>query len=679
TGSGIYRDVTLVRKAAVFVPIWGVTVKTPKVSQDSAQIGLELDLHNSLATPVEVQLTGHITDAAGQIQAEYTSIVQLDAASKAKHTAQLEITQPSLWSPDTPHMYTAVTQVVLNGEIVDTTTTPFGMRYFHFDADQGFFLNGHNMLIKGVCLHHDAGLVGAAVPDGVWRRRLQHLKTMGCNAIRTAHNPSSAQFLDLCDELGFLVQNEFFDEWSYGKDKRLNKHDRHGDAISQGYADYFQEWAEHDLKTTILRDKNHPCIFQWGIGNEIEWTYLNYSAATGYFDAEANGNYFWTLPPYSSQDIKKRFDDLPAVAHDLTETAQQLAEWTRELDDSRPVIANCILPSASHVTGYGDALDIVGYSYRAVMYDRGHEDFPDKVIMGTENLGQWHEWKNVIDRPFISGLFFWTGIDYLGEAEAHSSWPVKATASGMLDLAGFPKPAYHMIKSLWQDAPHCQLYTQLLDESEYVLEANDVIEKHKGAWQTRLWFWHKVNKHWNYPPDELIVAEVYSNCDTVELFLNGTSLGEQRLRDQEDRIFKWAVPFAAGKLEARATNACGQTVTNHLVTAGQPHHLKLTADKLTLDADAYDVSHIIVQLCDINGNPVRHEDHRVSFELIGSCENLGVDTGSADNVQPHNADSIVTSQGHALMIVRSRFESGSVTIQARADDLAPASLTLEIR
>ena len=385
----------------------------------------------------------------------------------------------------------------------------------------------------------------------------------------SAHNPASDVLLDLCDEMGFLMQEEFFDEWDNPKDKRANEKEVTVDYITRGYGEHFHEWAKTDLQTTLLRDINHPCIIQWSIGNEIEWTYPKFNMATGYFGADATGNYFWSEPPYSIEKIRENISQYAKDRYEVGETAKKLASWVRELDTTRPIIANCILPCASYESGYVDALDMVGYSYRRVEYDRGHKHYPSKPIMGTENLGQWHEWKAVLDRPFISGMFIWTGFDYLGEAgPGHRlEWPVKGTNSGMIDYAGFPKPSFYMLKSLWNDEPSMKMYTQLLENSLYQVNSNNQIEpKDKEAWQYRLWVWHKVNQHWNYSDNEKAVVEIYSNCDEIELFLNKKSLGKKFLADLEDRVYSWYVPFEVGCLEAVGKKD-GKTINEVLCTA----------------------------------------------------------------------------------------------------------------
>lgn len=641
TGSGIYRSVELIGAAETHVPVWGTFVTTPDVTSKCAIVNLDVTLKNPTDS---TELKTVIFDPSG------TPVAQ------AENRQTLEIVNPQLWDLDTPHLYKAVTTVFVEGEAVDQAETVFGIRTIRFDADEGFFLNGKNRLIKGVCVHHDGGCVGAAVPKDVWRRRLGTLKKGGCNAIRIAHNPASNEFLDLCDEMGLLVQDEFFDEWDNPKDKRRNMNEQHDDYISRGSAEYFQEWAERDLKATMLSHRNHPCIFQWSIGNEIEWTYPRNAEATGFFDADWSGNYFWSQPPHSIEEIRRLLKELPKGKYDIGETAQKLAKWTKELDTSRPVIANCILPSASYESGYADALDIIGFSYRRVIYDYGHKNYPRLPLMGTENLGQWHEWKAVIERPFVAGTFLWTGIDYMGES--NEQWPVTTTRSGLLDRAGFEKGSFHMMKTLWSDEPHVHLTTQTLEKSPYVFDADSgfIGEEDSNAWKRKLWVWHDVNTHWNYADGEMVAVEVYSNCEAVELFLNGESLGVKHLKDFDDRIYKWAVPFAPGKLEAKAADT-----SDALQTSGMPVAIRLQVDGC----------HVIAQLVDADGTPVKTEEREIRFDVSGG-RILGVDNGAADSTQDYQSDKVTTSQGRCLLVVE-----GTCKVSASSKGLADAHIAVE--
>lgn len=712
TGAGIYRNVKLIKAKKLHIPIWGTFVTTPEVSAEKAKVSVAINLVNGFENQRKAEIVTKIYSGSMKLLTEHSDKVKIGGTSDAQLTQEFEIINPSLWKVDEANMYSAVTTVLVGGKVCDEYVTPFGIRSFIFDKDKGFSLNGQSMKIKGVCLHHDVGLVGSAVPKGVWRRRLSILKAGGCNAIRIAHNPGSQEFLDLCDEMGFLVQDEFFDEWDYPKDKRLNQEERHNDYVSRGYTEHFQECAEEDLKTVVRAHRNHPSIIQWSIGNEIEWTYNpRYRNVTGYFNMEWSGNYFWEMPPISPEEIKKRYlESQPVGKYVLAETAKKLADWTRELDTTRPVTANCILPSASHVTGYADALDVVGYSYRRVLYDYGHENYPDKPIMGTENLAQWHEWKAIEDRPFIAGTFLWTGADYMGEIRGN--WPIKASTSGMLDLASFTKGSYHMMKTLWTDEPHIYIATQNIEKSinKLNLETGLLEAKNPEKWKTALWTWHNINNHWNYQKGEMISVEVYSNCDQLELFLNGESLGMRKLAEFDDRIYKWAVPFESGELMLKGIKN-GIVSQEKLVTAKAPASIKIVSDVTTIDANGYDVVHVVAQLVDQAGNPVKTEERTIKF-LVGDktdvdksnvyvstsknagnlnkglktiiksvngkdmVEVLGVDNGAPDNVQDHKSDIIRTSQGKGLMILQSRKRKGVVNIRAVSENLT--SNTIEI-
>lgn len=677
TGSGIYRNVKLITTSHLHIPVWGTFIKTMSISSSSARVELDITVKNKNLSKNQFYLKTKIFNPNGAIVGERQEMFSIEQSDETTFKQNFEIVNPELWDIQSPAMYKAVTHIIQNDEVIDQYETPFGIRSFSFHKDKGFFLNGENIAIKGVCLHHDAGLVGAAVPNNVWRRRLEKLKKAGCNAIRISHNPGSEDFLNLCDEMGFLVQEEFFDEWDYPKDKRLNQNEQSVDYVTRGYTEHFQKWAEVDLKNTVKRDRNHPSIIQWSIGNEIEWTYPSYSHASGYFNMNWQGNYFWEKPPISPETIKTRFKASPKEEYTLAETAQKLSNWTKELDDTRPIIANCILPSVSHVSGYTDALDIVGYSYRRVLYDYGYENYPDKPIMGTENLVQWHEWKSVEERPFISGTFFWTGIDYMGES--NKSWPRKATPSGMLDVAGFEKPSYHMIKSLWNSDPHIYIATQTAKKSIFKIDEStgEAMEKKPGSWERALWFWHDVNEHWNYKNKELIIAEVYSNCSEVEMFLNGKSLGKKKLKDFPDHIYKWPITYESGELIAIGIKD-GREIRKHIFTTNKATEIALTSyEKATSKNN--NIIHVIVELLDTEGRKVKNQEATIEFKINGLGKILGVDNGAADNVQSFQSSKIKTSKGKALLIVQLEEYAKEVEVIATTADLETSEKRLTIR
>ncbi|QDP02177.1 glycoside hydrolase family 2 TIM barrel-domain containing protein [Thalassotalea sp. PS06] len=672
TGSGIYRDVKLITKDKLHIPIWGVQFLTPKVGAQWAHAEVNIDVQNDFNSDKTFELRAKLSDQQGKVVATAKRDISLSAKASVRESFNLAVVEPQLWSPDTPHRYQLTTQIYVDDKLVDQQSQAVGFRSLQFNADSGFWLNGKNLKIKGVNLHHDAGAVGVAVADDVWRRRFAKLKEAGVNAIRTAHNPMSERFLELTDEMGFLVQGEIFDEWDNPKDKRLNQWERHDDLISRGYADYFQENAEIDLKNAVLRDRNRVSIIMWSIGNEIEWTYPRYKQASGYFDMNAKGNYFYNPPFIEADEIKKRFFEQPAGEYVLADTAKKLSKWVKEVDDSRPVTANLILPSVSHVSGYTDALDIIGYSYRRVIYDYGHQRYPDKMIMGTENVVQWHEWKAIEERPFIAGTFLWTGIDYLGEA--HDRWPGKNIDAGMLDTAGFAKPAFHLYKTLWQDKPHAHITTQSLDASSYTMGKNgEFIDKREGGWRRRVWGWYDVNRHWNYQDNEPVIVEVLSNCPTLDLRLNGKSLGKKRLLDFPDKAYKWLVPFSAGTLSVSGDNNC--EAIDNVATAGSPKIISASTDISELAQDNNRVAHIEIQLLDDKGNPVSHAEQEVTLELSANLQMVASDNGNSATLASYQSDTLNTHQGRGLFIVK-RIGTGEALVTIKGKDLKSQRLKL---
>lgn len=667
TGSGIYRNVKLLIVDKINIPLDGIYVKTSNISDELVNVICEIDVKNAYDYKKEFVLKNSIITPEGDLIKEDTCAYSIDSNYKEIYNCNMQVENPMKWDIDKPNIYKLISTIVVDGEAIQTCETPFGFRTIEFNADAGFFLNGKHTLIKGVCLHHDGGLVGAAVPKGVWRRRFKTLKDGGCNAVRCAHNPPSSEFLDLCDEMGILVQNEFFDDWDYPKDKRLNMEEKHDDYISRGYSEYFQQWAEQDLTDTMLRDRNHPCIFQWSIGNEIEWTYAGNKESTGYFGADANGNYFWDLPPHDSETIREKYKKIKKGHYEMPKTAARLSQWVRALDKTRPVIANCIFPCVSYESGVAEALDIIGYSYRRIMYDYGHNRMPKLPLMGTENLGQWHEWKAVIERPFVSGTFLWTGVDYLGECTGR--WPQKTTSSGLLDSAGFKKGSYHMMKTLWSDDAHIFIATNKKEESVYEVNSDSKFtDTTKGGWQQRLWTWHDINTHWNYSEAEEIIVEVYTNCETVELLLNGKSIGTKNLCEFEDHIMKWLVPYTAGMLKAIGTKD-GKVEEVELITSHEPASIRLTIDKECITADHADVVHVIAQLVDNDDNPVRNIERMIDFHVEGKCKILGVDNGYCKSTQDYQSSSVLTHQGRCMMILQSAFENIELVICAKSREI----------
>ena len=676
-GSGIYRNVKLIVSGQVHTPIWSTTVKTLDVEPAQAKLLIESQVNNQNVEAQNLKITTSILDESGKTVSSSNTQLMVAANSKKGYEQELSLSNPQLWDLDSPSLYYAKIDIFNGKQLLDSTKTRFGIRTLRNDVNLGFFLNGKNVKIKGVNLHHDAGLVGTAVPKGVWQRRLQVLKQAGVNAIRTGHNTASKEFIELCDEMGFLVQEESFDEWLMPKDKRRNFSQKGPvEYITKGYSNDFAEWAERDLKAMLMRDKNNPSIFQWNIGNEIEWSYPNYFFATGYLKNGKIAAPMSEPPPIKPEQSKKIFESIKTNKPKLADTAAELAAWVRDIDLTRPVIANLVTPSVSHYSGFTDALDIVGYSYRTGLYEYARELYPEKILMGTENVAQWHEWKAIKDKPYISGMFVWTGIDYLGEATKR--WPTKGAASGMLDFAGFKKPAYHMMRSLWDERPNIYIATQQKDYSIYKLDGDKVVEKLPGRWKKTTWGWHNVNDHWNYDTDELVMVEVYTNVEKVELFQNGQSLGVQTLSDNEDHVLKWAVPFKAGELVAKSAVA-GTNASYSIQTTSEPVAVALSVDKKALTADNYDVVHVTAQIVDSNGIAVQDEERAFTFTVDEKLRNLGVDNGDAQFVDAHKTNTVVSKKGRALLIVQGKTLQGLANIKVTADDLKGDNISLQLK
>ncbi len=677
SGSGIYRNVKLVTVSAVHIPQWGVQVSTPEVSREKARVEVSVDVKNLWKEAFGGELLLAISDRDGEIVNEISQEVEIKADAENTTVLSIDVAFPELWDTNSPYMYSAKLSLADEDGVLDQISIPFGIRTFRYDPETGFYLNGKETLFKGVCLHHDGGSVGAAVVPGIWERRLKILKDAGCNAIRTAHNPPSEDFLDLCDRMGFLVQDEAFDEFHNPKDKRNNYKELTKEDITRGYAESFEYWAEADVKAMVRRDRNHPSVVQWSIGNEIEWTYSRYGTSTGYWEKENNVNYYYDEPPYSVEEIQKRFYGQDQDPYPLVETAQKLADWVREADATRPVTANLVIPSVSFFSGYADALDVVGLSYRNSVYDYIHKHYPEKMIFGTENWGSWYEWKPVVEKQFIPGIFLWTGIDYLGETSRKGS---RGSGSGLIDFAGFEKPRYHMYKTLWNDEPHIFMNTVKLSESDFRWdEAGARVDyRRKDAWKYYTWGWQPFNYHWNYSKGDSTVVEVFTNQEEAELFLNGSSLGVQNLSDNEDRILKWLVPFEDGEL--KVIGRSGDSSCEYLLhTAGETHGIDLAAEKSSMKADAYDVVHLVAELKDENGNPVFNRDEQIEFLVEGPATIIGTDNGSNVSRKNYTSANLPTWNGKALLILQAGTKKGLVKVKVRVRDMESPAVEINVR
>ncbi len=612
TGSGIVRPVYLtVTDEAAVVP-GGIRITTPEVNAERAVVAVEAE---TIVDGLEVRNT----------------VIAPDGGIAAEGGDRLTVEKPELWSPDSPSLYILKTRVYRDGELTDEVDTKFGIRYFSFDADKGFFLNGVNTKFKGVCLHHDAGCLGAAVPKSVWRNRLETLKDCGCNAVRTSHNPPDPALLDLCDEMGFLVMDEAFDEWEGPKNKWWQGHNVYPPKL-YGYFEDFHEWGEKDIKMMVRRDRNHPSIVMWSIGNEVD--YPNDPYVHPLFN-EVMGNNDADKPAQERVYDRNRPD-----ASRLAKIAQKLVKWVKEEDVTRPVTAALAFPELSNQTGYADALDIVGYNYKEHLYGQDHGRFPGRVIFGSENSHFMGAWKAVEENDYICGQFLWTGIDYMGEAHG---WPVRASGAGLLDMAGFKKLRYYQRKAMWKDEPCAVLACRPYEPEEEGLDR-------------RRRRWRPFDMLWSYPDGMEIEVLVSTNqTGEAELFLNGETMGKAEI-DPHMGGAMFRLKFASGELKAR----CGEAETA-LVTPGPAENIRLETKTYADD----DVARLELTLVDKDGNPAA-EDKMVTAKVEG-LELLGMENGDIADCTSYTSLSRMTHHGRIAAYVRGK---GDIVLSALFDGKA---------
>ncbi len=636
-GSGIYRHVWLVATEQVHIPRHGVYVTTPEVTADNAAVNVQTRVQNQTADAREVEVITRLIAPNGKVAREVSSKVHIAGSSNEQLSQQAEIARPKLWSPDSPALYRATTTVRVAGKTVDSLETTFGVRSIRFDAQTGFFLNGQPMKFKGICMHHDAGGLGAAVPDAVLERRLRLAKEIGCNAFRTSHNPMAPEFYDLCDRLGIMVMDEAFDEWTGAKNKWVEGRNN-GTASHHGYSEFFDQWAEADLREMVLRDRNHPSIMLWSIGNEVDFQNDPFSYPTD------GRNYHANKP---SAEI-------------LARTAPGLIKIVRECDPTRPVTAALANIPASNATGLADLLDVVGYNYQVEQYTNDFAHYPNRKIVGSEN-GFGLDYVEITKNPRVTGQFLWVGFDFLGESDR---WPVRGSAAGLFDTCGFLKPRGGFIRAaLWADQPVIYM---------------GVRSQRGGFGGGR--FGGTIESHWNWRSDSRaeLPVEVYSNCKTVELFLNGKSLGSKTAEQSTNGIFHWSVPFKSGELKAVGSRD-GHTVQSRLITAGAPARIELVPDKTKLAANGEDVSQIEVRLVDEHRVLIPNGNVLCGVRVNGSGKLLALDNGDQRDMTKLQQPSRKLNQGRAFLIVESSRQAGPLTVTVSAEGLPETELKLKVR
>jgi beta-galactosidase len=637
SGSGIYRNVWLVKTHDVHVDHWGTYITTPHVNELSADIKILTTIKNESDETGEVVLKTIIYSPDGQKVASDVSDIKIEAGETGDLEQDMTISKPTLWSLEDPELYTAVSQVLNDNQMSDEYTTTFGIRYFEFDPVNGFSLNGQAVKINGVCNHHDLGCLGAAINVRALERQIEILKGMGCNGIRTAHNPPAPELLDLCDKMGIIVMDEVFDMWK----KNKSPHD---------YARFWDEWHEKDLVDFMKRDRNHPSIFIWSIGNEI-------------------------LEQWDTTGIRM---------------VQDLYHMTKMVDDTRPITTGNNPPSPGNNLTKPMILDLMGYNYAHKEYEnfpetypgqkfiatetvsglatRGHYDMPsdsirrwpyrwdqpftegnpDNTVSAYDNVsapwGSTHEetWKIIKKHDYLSGQFIWTGFDYLGEPTPYE-WPSRSSYFGIIDLAGFPKDIYYMYKSEWTDDPVLHIFP-----------------------------------HWNWEEGDTVDMMAYFNCEEVELFLNEESQGTQT-KDGDALHAMWRLAYTPGTIKAIGRSDGEVVLTKEIRTAGEPAQIVLEADRSTIIADGKDLSFITVSILDMNENFVPYANNLVNFKIGGEGRIVGVDNGLQTSHEPFKAEYRKAFNGKCLVVVQSGKEQGVIKLIASSENLEEATIEIQSR
>jgi beta-galactosidase len=637
SGSGIFRNVWLETTDKLHIEQWGTYITTPKSSQESATIDLQTAVKNQFTSAKEATVITTIYSNGKKITA-LSKKISIDANATQTIQQETTVSNPKLWSIEKPELYTAVTEISVDNTIVDEYTTNFGIRSFHFDVDKGFILNGKKVKIKGVCMHHDLGPLGSAINTRAIERQLQILKGMGVNGIRTSHNPPAPELLDLCDKMGFIVMDEFFDMWKKSK-------------TQYDYSLNWDQWHAKDLQDQVLRDRNHPSIFIWSIGNEIpeQW--------------DATGG---TI-------------------------AKELAELTRKLDATRPITSALNPPTRENSIAASGALDLMGYNYVHETYSKHKEVFPGIPFIATETtsaletrgyydavsdtIKQWpkrwdlplttgnpgntvsaydqvqapwgstHEatWKVIKKYDNLSGMYIWTGFDYIGEPTPYV-WPSISSYFGIVDLAGFPKDIYYMYQSEWTNKTVLHLFP-----------------------------------HWNWKEGQNVdVWAYYNNADEVELYLNGKSLGVKK-KAGDDLHIMWRVPFQAGSLKA-ISRKNGKTVLETTIkTAGMPAILKLSADRATIHADGNDLSFVTVSIMDEKGTLSPNATNEINFSLKGNGKIIGVCSGDPVSHESYKGNKHTALNGKCLVVIQAGNKAGKLELTASAKGLKSSTTLIEVK
>ena len=656
TGSGINRDVWLIRAPEVHLAPWGTAYRLLSINKSKAVVEVDVETTDTRhdKTPLKLKATVELRDADGRVVAT----AQTPIGPQEKRSVRLTVKNPQPWSVDHPYLYTLETRINCQLSIVNypLSTIKVGLRTLDFSPDRGFALNGKWMKVKGVCVHDDAGCLGTAVPREVWRQRLLALKGLGVNAIRMSHNPHAPMVYDLCDELGLLVMDEASDEWEFPKRKWLKGWNQ-GVPGFQGSYSYFEEWIERDVADMVRRDRCHPSVFMWSIGNEVDYPNDPYSHPV----LDGNGTGGFTQPMYGGYKPEQ------PNAERIGRIAQRLAGVVRSIDRSRPVTGALAGVVMSNETAYPEAVDVVGYNYTESRYKEDHERYPRRVIYGSENRHDLPAWLAVSDNEHIFGQFIWTGIDYLGESGV---WPARGSSAGLLDLKGEVKPIGHYRAMLWSETPVCYIGT-------YPTRQPGRRQGRQGRQQE--WVSPYAPAVWNYEEGQRIRVVCYSNAPDVALWLNGQRIGQPARLDSATAIRYWDIDYQPGTLRAEAIDDGKVTASHELKTSGQALALRLSVTRQADDR----VAIVVVEAVDADGTPVPLADNDVALRIDGRARLLGMENGDISGPTPvrrapdyRPVAHLRLHGGRLVAYVESDDPSAPVTVTATSQFLQPAAVVL---
>lgn len=627
SGSGIYRNVTLIKTAPVHIDIWGNFVTTSKISDESTQINITSQVVNDSDREQNLKVVAEIKSPTASMVGTSEETTRIPADSTTEVNSIIQLSNPDLWSIDNPNLYTLDIKLYVDGNLWDQTIEVIGIRTLGFSAEKGFLLNGKNVLLKGACMHHDNGILGSAAFDRAEFRKVKIMKENGYNAIRTSHNPPSKAFLDACDQLGVLVIDESFDQWQRPKNP-------------DDYNLFFDDWWEKDMESMLLRDRNHPSIIMWSFGNEIS----------------------------------ERADSSGLVI------AQNLIDKIHSLDPTRPATqAICKFwefpgrPWKDSAPAF-ELLDVHGYNYAWEQYIPDFEEHPNRIMYASESVvaETFQNWQKVKEFPYVIGDFVWTGMDYFGESGLGRSvydekdslgwmgtgeWPWYNAYCGDIDVLGNKKPQKVYKDVVWNNSNLEMVVHEPIPEG---------MNEH-----TSYWGWPNYVQSWSWDghEGETLDVLVYSNYDEVRLELNGKEIGTQKVSDSTMLIAKFEVPYASGEVVTIGLKDGVEQERKSLKTVGAPYQLRVTPERSTVAADIGELAYFNVEVLDESGLLIPHAEVPVEFSIQGKCKLQAVGNGNPTDMYSFQQPKITSFKGRCQLIVRACEDGKEIVVTARSGDL----------